>query len=100
MKMTAEEQNELFKMILPHVEEYAERTITKLLMQTESIINDEMKFDYFLKAFEKAVHESENVNLFKTTTFIEAYEYEKELEIKIAKARAIRAARQVKAENK
>lgn len=93
MKYTAEEQNELFKMILPHVEEYAERTITKILLQTESIINDEIKFDYFLKAFEKAIHEAEGVDLFKTNKFIEAYEYEKELEIKIAKARAIRAAR-------
>ena len=52
-----------------------------------------MKFDYFLKAFEKAVHETESVNLFKTTTFIESYEYEKELQIKLAKVRARRAAR-------
>lgn len=93
MKYTAEEQNELFKMILPIVEEYAERTITKLLFETEKNINDEMKFDYFLKAFEKAVHETESVNLFKTTTFIESYEYEKELQIKLAKVRARRAAR-------
>ena len=93
MKYTAEEQNELIEMLMPLVEEYAERTITKLLFQTEKIINDEIKFDSFLKAYEKAVHESENINLFKTTKFIEAYEDEKELQIKIAKNRAIRAAR-------